>query len=202
MDAAGQVELDLAAGKLSMAGNSGPRCGRGRCAAERQGAPVAEKVLPQESSPAAFSNRRRMDRLWSTAISNRNGGAAFARRAAVDLTDDVSMKMRKHHAIAANGARTALAAAVGTPSVATGIRRRAHLFAVQHNRTASLPFYLWRVINDIAHCRAQANHRPRQFAAPHNYYCTFSATDSTYRRARSSRPCIWHLVYNTIIPFG
>jgi hypothetical protein len=29
-----------------------------------------------------------MDRLWATAIPNRNGGADFARRAAVDLTGD------------------------------------------------------------------------------------------------------------------
>src|SRR5258707_14744221 len=86
MDAAGQGEFDFASGKFSMADNSGPCCGCGRCTAERQGDPVAEKFLPRESSPADFSNRRRMGRLRATAISNRNGGAFVGRQESVDLT--------------------------------------------------------------------------------------------------------------------
>src|SRR6266702_5186591 len=111
MDAAGPGAFDFASGKFSVAVHSGPCGGPGRRTAERQGDPEAEGVLSEEPSPADFSNRRRMYRLRSTASSNRHGGAAVARRAAVVLNDDASVKMRRHRASEASGARTALTAA-------------------------------------------------------------------------------------------
>jgi hypothetical protein len=77
-----------------MEDESVPCRGRGRRAAEGQGDPVAERILSGQSSPADFSNRRRMERLRATTISNRNGGPAVARRTTEVLTGDLSVRMR------------------------------------------------------------------------------------------------------------
>src|SRR6266852_1854247 len=53
-DAAGQGELDFAAGQLSMARNSSPRCSCGRRATEGQSDQLAERLLPEEPSPTYF----------------------------------------------------------------------------------------------------------------------------------------------------
>jgi hypothetical protein len=83
MDAARQGEFDFAAGKLSMARHSSPCRGCGRRAAERQGHQLAERLLSKDSSPFDLSDGRRMDCLWATAISDRNGRAAVERQASM-----------------------------------------------------------------------------------------------------------------------
>src|SRR3984893_17051595 len=94
MDAAGQGEFDSACLKLSMAGNSGPCCGRGRRTTEGQGDQLAEGVLSAEPTPADFSDRRRMDCVWPAAIPDRNGGAAVERQESMDLTRVIEREWR------------------------------------------------------------------------------------------------------------
>src|SRR5258708_30998034 len=86
MDASGQGESDSAGLELSMAGNSGPCCGRGWPAPEGESDQLAEGILPAEPTAADLSDRRRMDCVWAPAIPDRNGGAAVERQESVDVT--------------------------------------------------------------------------------------------------------------------